>query len=195
MMSSGSDSEDDLLKSPPHPRRPWLQQKASIASTAPTLVGDAEPKTPSGKGDIDYDKEIKKLAQKRKGFGDGEVPEYSDYEDDISTKRDHSESTTANWSPGFIKKQQRSSTNGVSSVGSHTTDAPPGAVPATPSLIKALDRIAVAQKDAFSHPSSPSGLPSLPEENRDDERWSSFWRDVNKKAKGGEEQGRGRDKS
>ncbi|KAK7464203.1 hypothetical protein VKT23_006369 [Stygiomarasmius scandens] len=70
-----------------------------------------------------------------------------------------------------------------------------GAVPATPSLIKALDRVALAQKDAYSG-SAGTGLPRVEEEAQDKEdtkgtpanaqpdgkRWESFWKEVGDKA-------------
>ncbi|TFK69508.1 hypothetical protein BDN72DRAFT_888245 [Pluteus cervinus] len=131
------DSSDEALDV----KRPFAHKSAS-SSTAPTLVG-AEQKPPS-------------LAPPRKLRDD--QPEYSDYEEDLTTqhKRDGDPSEQGKWKPAFIRKHTAS----TAQTRSHTTStvatipiAPPGAipVPATPSLIKALDRIAVAQKDAFSH--------------------------------------------
>lgn len=188
-LSSDTDSdEDDKV-----PARPWLKPRTSMSSTTPTLVGDAADKTGKDVDEIDYEKEIKKLGQLKSkrvtaGLADGEVPDYSDYEEDVTTPTSKRlpASKEDKWSPGFMKKHHRPG-QGPSSNGSQTTAVDPptpgsppiGAVPATPSLIKALDRIAVAQKDAFGNPTS--GLPKLPEEGRGGAGWDDFWKDVRAK--------------
>ncbi|KAF8916446.1 hypothetical protein CPB85DRAFT_1289751 [Mucidula mucida] len=151
-----SDSEEDYFK----PQRPWLSQKASMASTTPTLV----------EGEMDYDSEKDVIVKKL-----GNVPEYSDYEEDLgSPKKAQHHRDNGKDVPSFIQRGLSSSNSNSS-----TTVAPTGAVPYTPSLMKALDRIAVAQKDAFNHEPSPAadGLPQV----RRTESWDDFWKDVNEK--------------
>ncbi|CAE6466413.1 unnamed protein product [Rhizoctonia solani] len=80
------------------------------------------------------------------------------------------------------------------------SSATPGLVPATPSLIKALDRVSKAQRQAYAkrpmgdemddsvkeslrdrdiaRPNIASGAP----EHRDNDRWRGFWSDVRQKA-------------
>lgn len=214
-----SDSSDD--DSTPKNVRPWLRQKASMVSSSPTLV-DGSLASPSHEYDLNA--EFTKLKKGRvKAGGNRDTPDYSDYEEDLGSPRTRAgprKEDEAGWSPGFMKRHTSSSANGSGS-GSGVTTAnesrngigamPMGAVPATPSLIKALDRITAAQKDAFGpgsisppHMASratalPKGrLEGLPETDNldsddDDElerqektqrapRWEEFWRDVKRKA-------------
>ncbi|KAG7445605.1 uncharacterized protein BT62DRAFT_166250 [Guyanagaster necrorhizus] len=187
-LESGSDSEEDGLKAKPLTGgRPWLKQSHSTTSTPPTLVGDSETdakiRLPD---DIDYDKEIQKLGQlKRKnvtnGLGEGEVPDYSDHEEDLTGVSQRK--PDAEWSPGFIKRYRSSKTLSSSRGTAVESPSPPtGAVPVTPSLIKALDRIAMAQKDAFG-PRGREELPWIEDENQNcGDGWADFWRDVRNNA-------------
>jgi hypothetical protein len=185
-LSSDDDEEEDQL-SPTSPKapRPWLRQKMSMASTT-TLVDD--PASPKGK-DIDFDKEMGRIRGAKKRGAEGEAPEYSDYEEDLTSLANKDASKDKDWSPGFLKRH-RSGANAASSTTSQRTavsngkSAPLGAVPATPSLIKALDRIAVAQKDAFSD-ADADGMPdgSAPPEEYKGARWGDFWKDVREKAR------------
>ncbi|KAJ8080217.1 hypothetical protein PM082_017047 [Marasmius tenuissimus] len=160
---SSDDDDDDVWND--QVKRPWLRHATS--SSASTLVGGDElhgfksKKTmyeldPSKTGhlrkpppvtfttpEIDYDREIRELREKKKvkGMGEGEVPDYSDREEDI----------TAGVRPLAGSRKMSladSNASGSTMVGGST----PMAVPATPSLIKALDRVAMAQKDAFGAP-------------------------------------------
>lgn len=195
LTSSDEDSDgNDGLTTPP--RRPWLTQKASAASSTPTLVGDGAK---GGGEEIDYEKEIKMLKSRNvgAGLGDGEVPEYSDYEEDVTSSKPHQGD---DWSPGFMKRHR--SANAASAVSSSesqrtavnaTPGTPPlGAVPATPSLIKALDRVALAQQAAFASAtpnSRPGGNDGLPRVDEKEEqfgakavRWDHFWNEVREKS-------------
>lgn len=190
-LSSDDDDEDDLK----NPHRPWLRSKPSSVSTTST--------------------------QNDVKIGNDPVPDYSDCEQDISAMRDKTESSKHDgspWSPGFIKKGR--STSGSSSQAttivnpstpSRTSqrdarDPPPfHPVPATPSLINALDRVSKAQKDAYgplkrpglppSTSSASSGAfgdgllnPAIKQSNleqideRGGNRWDTFWKDVQDKA-------------
>ncbi|KAF7968737.1 hypothetical protein HWV62_29559 [Athelia sp. TMB] len=162
-----------------------------------------------GKG-IDVEKAMEQVK------GDFVAPDsldYSDYEDDITSASKDREA--ASWSPEFLR---RHSVPGGSSTTSRRTAvneakelvAPApimstplgGAVPVTPSLIQALDRLAVAQQDAFgassqvrpglppSHASESvvmSGLPKpqpriIFEGDNKSQRWDAFWNEVRDKA-------------
>jgi hypothetical protein len=146
--SSESDSETGNF-------RPWMNQKPSLTSSSstPTLVNGRESRA------IDYELELAKLKKDRtKAGGDGGL-DYSDYEEDLGSPRGSKERERhdAGWSPGFMKRHSNASTStgGVSrngagkGVSNPNVTLPLGAVPATPSLIKALDRISAAQQDAF----------------------------------------------
>jgi hypothetical protein len=165
----------------------------SMASTA-TLVDDASSSSKGGKDKgIDFEKEMGRVkANKTRD----EAPEYSDFEEDVTNLANPKDSKE--WSPGFLQRHRsgRSGTTNTTSQRTSTsnnskrTPQPPPLVPvpATPSLIKALDRIAVAQKDAFS--SDPNRLsedgmpaPGSPQEEYKGARWGDFWRDVQSKAR------------
>ncbi|KAJ7182592.1 hypothetical protein C8R43DRAFT_911084 [Mycena crocata] len=186
---SSDEDEDDPFRSPPHSptspkiQRPWLRQKMSMASTA-TLVDDG-----SAKGrDIDFDKEMGRVRGAKKRNTD-EAPDYSDYEEDLTSLAAKDGNRDKDWSPGFLKRHRSGATDRASQrtavTSSNNQSAPPGAVPATPSLIKALDRIAVAQKDAFSH-SPADGMPdggAPPQQEYKGARWDDFWKEVRDKAR------------
>lgn len=195
LLTSDEDSDgNDGLATPP--RRPWLTQKASMASSSPTLIGDG---IKGGGEEIDYEKEIKMLKSRNlgAGLGEGEVPEYSDYEEDVTSSKPQQ---ADDWSPGFMKRHRSANAaSAVSSSGSQRTavnatpGSPPlGAVPATPSLIKALDRVALAQQAAFASatPSSrPGGDDGLPRVDENEEqfgakavKWDHFWKEVKEKS-------------
>ncbi|KAJ7040825.1 hypothetical protein C8F04DRAFT_1082291 [Mycena alexandri] len=187
---SSDDDDDELPLSPTGAKvqRPWLRQKMSVASTTPTLVDDA-----SAKGrDLDFDKEMQRVRGAKGRNFDSEAPEYSDYEEDLTSLANKDLSRKdKEWSPGFLKRH-RDGANAVSSTGSqrtavsssNTKAAPLGAVPATPSLIKALDRIAIAQKDAFSSADGmPEAGPDAPREEYKGAHWGDFWKEVRDKAR------------
>ncbi|KAJ6551495.1 hypothetical protein B0H19DRAFT_1157919 [Mycena capillaripes] len=189
LTSSEDEDDDPLSPTSPKVQRPWLRQKMSMASTA-TLVDEGSPKTK----DIDFDKEMGRVRGAKKRHVDGEAPEYSDYEEDLTNlATKDGGGKDKEWSPGFLKRH-RSGANAMSSTASQRTavtslnsnsKSPPlGAVPATPSLIKALDRIAVAQKDAYSD-APAEGMPNAgtPREEYKGARWDDFWKEVRDKAR------------
>lgn len=128
--------------------------------------------------------------------------DYSDYEEDLSTAyhdSDHINKTAARtddhqgWQPGFLKRYHATAAGG----GHHSQSAKP--VPVTRSLIKALDRIAVAQKDAFRPRGIGVNAPNLttvqvgaagsPKRGggiksgvKKGPKWEDFWREVREKA-------------
>lgn len=156
--------------------------------------------------DVDVEKEMAEI----KGGLAVDSLEYSDYEDDVTSALKDREG--ANWSPEFLKRQSGSSAS-LTSQRTNVNDArrlaaastPPligGAVPVTPSLVKALDRLAVAQQDVFGTPgpvrpglpssysSEPvvmSGLPkpqtiTSPTMENKVEKWDAFWKEVRDQA-------------
>ncbi|CAA7265453.1 unnamed protein product [Cyclocybe aegerita] len=198
----------------------------SYSSEAPTLVDGrtdgagmdtVRRKEKAKQGDgrledlntLDYEKEIEAVKDKlRRGTGapsgTKEEVEYSDWEEeDLATvdrhhRRGRGQEKEGEWSPGFLKRHQSQSQ--ATSVGPHPTAVP---VPATPSLIKAIDRVALAQREAYG-PSraasqarpqhtegrSPTRARTPPraeggghgKEHERSPRWEEFWREVRAKA-------------
>lgn len=217
-LSSGSDSSDsesdlDELRRKEGPgqkqKLPWTSSPPS--SSTPTLVDGRvgkEALTGSKTSDHDIDSEIKKLKiQKQHAFQkDPDTLDYSDYEEDLSTvyrggERPHKTAAGTedkDWHPAFLERHHP--TQLPTAEGLHRSQSA-NPIPATPSLIKALDRIAVAQRDAFGPPPGTvvSGLPtpnvdvaSSPERERGLKsggekapRWEDFWREVRVKAQAG----------
>jgi hypothetical protein len=187
--SSDSDSDGDLRKSPLTPSdniRPWLKDSRSVSSnlSGSTTLNGGEESGGGGKKGI-------------KDNGSHDAPEYSDYEEDVTAhvarvKRRVSRDQPG-WSPDFMKRHVSQNTPSSNS-SSHQTpmSSTPRAVPATPSLIRAIDRVALAQQEAFtlgqasksSDGSSVKGLPNIKEEQVKFKgaRWDDFWRDVKAKA-------------
>jgi len=228
------DDEENTKKNPSSPSTPTMQYKRpngrpfalgqqppseSYSSSTPTLVeGRVERARQERRKDsklealatLDYEKEIESVKDKlrpkgQKGGNADEEVDYSDYEEDLSALKGKADVTSGGeqWSPAFLKRHQSQSLS--------TTTPPlvaPGAVPvpATPSLIRAIDRIAVAQRDAYGFPAvntshqSPSQATSIPKDARGDldalvnmeagakkekdraPRWEEFWREVRQKA-------------
>lgn len=169
--SSGSESDNE------HPKKPH----ATVSSSAPTLVDESNPITPV------VEKDALLQPPNAHKYADGQ-PEYSDYEEDLTVQhRKHGE---GKWTPDFLKRQRAKSQHKTraqpppSTVGQFSSHAsstigsivapplvPPGAmpVPATPSLLNAINRIAAAQKDVFGalppeHPArggTYDGLPNI----------------------------------
>lgn len=178
--NSDSDSEDELDKPPPQPTRPWLRPRPSLASThtANTLVDDYEQ----------FDPALEKIKINTKKGTD--TPDYSDYEEDVTATKEWQAGLLAKRS-GSLEKQRSASGGGQSSATLSAGTPPLGAVPATPSLIKALDRIKEAQKVAFV----PDGMPRMASSDgrlspkrqgpatSQKEHWDGFWKDVRDQAK------------
>ncbi|PPQ97818.1 hypothetical protein CVT26_012919 [Gymnopilus dilepis] len=182
-LSDDSDSDDDLddMKKPAlssssasaspvieqkDVQRPWNLSNAHhsySASSTPTLVAGhravSDPRLDTLET-LDYDQEIAQLKEKRKKAGGNDLDDldYSDYEEDITAPRKQKDmsghNAAAAWSPAFLKRHQ-------SQQGEQTPvqGVPmPMPVPATPSLIKAIDRLATAQREAYGS----AGLPGSP---------------------------------
>jgi len=120
---------------------------------------------------VDYDQEIMLLRRQRGVLAaDEEDLDYSDYEERTHNPITHvrgevGERTAGGggggWSPAFLTRHQSQNEN--SRKGDGRMQAPseplpgPVPVPATPSLLKALDRVAIAQRAAYGTPTSPLG--------------------------------------
>ena len=142
---------------------------------------------------------------------EGEVPEYSDHEENAMEKNDYAHHESG-WTPEFLRRHRRNSVDSsvalaAENCASPQAAAPPppsplSAVPATPSLIKALDRIAIAQQTAFRTVGStsesgtaipvlsslrPSTIARIPLKKRVEYNgfeWDTFWKDINAKTGG-----------
>ncbi|KAF8158509.1 hypothetical protein B0H34DRAFT_709150 [Crassisporium funariophilum] len=188
-----SEEDDDVTpKKKPAPMRPWglaaQPPSRSYSSSTPTLVdGRLGRKHDDGvvPQTLDYDAEIAQLKKQR---GSKDERDYSDYEEDLTAQRvrgvDGDEEGRKGWSPKFLQRHQSAQAQG---------QTPMMPVPATPSLIKALDRIAVAQRDVYGQPIA-NQVPLHELESGDAERrqsspkqeraprWEEFWREVKVKA-------------
>ena len=206
-LSSGSDlsdseSEFDELKA----KAKALWTSSSHSSSTHTLVDERIGKDaltgPKSLDHVDLDNKLK--IRKEHPFQKDPIDTlgYPDYEDeDLSTVhyggyRIHNTVAAArtegqDWHPGFLKRH--TAVGGVD----HSSSAKP--VPATPSLTKVMDRIAVAQRDAFGSPPPGNVVSELPVINLNtagspkrgreiksgDEkapRWEDFWKEVRVKA-------------
>ncbi|KDR82403.1 hypothetical protein GALMADRAFT_58295 [Galerina marginata CBS 339.88] len=138
--------EQKGLKDAKHTKRPWIvtnAQHSVSSSSTPTLVGNravsSDPRL-DALDTLDYDQEIAQLKKQRKKADDNEDLVYSDYEEDLTAQRPRGTIEESGWSPAFLKRHQSQN---------QSDGAMPKPVPATPSLIKAIDRLAVAQKEAY----------------------------------------------
>jgi hypothetical protein len=170
---SSDDDEDPLSIPPPPPAR-----RSSTHSSLTLTNGSS-----SGSQRISVTKEgQEKVASARHTAlrgKDGAAPEYSDLEEDVTNAhtetREHRDSP--DWKPPFLARHEPNAASPAQ---------PVGAVPMTPSLIRAVDRIAAAQAQAYgpSTGSDPSAAtPDMHEESVSarKQRWEVFWRDVTTK--------------
>ncbi|KIM42953.1 hypothetical protein M413DRAFT_443775 [Hebeloma cylindrosporum] len=159
---SPSVEHKQLSSIPPKAKRPPLRSNSNSnsGSTTPTLVD-----RPLGRRSTILDQEIMALRRQRGALAaDDEELDYSDYEErthkqstHVSGEMGERTSREGGWSPAFLTKHlSQNSRQGHGHV--QTSSVPPIApvpVPATPSLLRALDRVAVAQRAAYGIPTSP----------------------------------------
>ncbi|KAI0310727.1 hypothetical protein OF83DRAFT_1070095 [Amylostereum chailletii] len=192
-VSDESDDDDDPIKPISFPPRPLNRRSSTHTSTSKTLTNGSVDRS------FDLAKETARLSDaKRNAVGENEdaAPEYSDYEEDVTSLKSKNRDEPG-WLPPFLAQHQTSSTE--------ATLAPPGTVPLTPSLIHAIDRINSAQAKAYgplAEVGQREGMPipsvespafggSKPALRHGDpnpakgEQWDSFWKDVTDKAVGG----------
>ncbi|THH14543.1 hypothetical protein EW146_g5790 [Bondarzewia mesenterica] len=177
---------DEILSTPPPKRR--VSSRSSLSQTL-TNASSSHETTKDKNLIFDIDEEKARLASVKRTFvqpaarGDG-APEYSDYEEDVTALATRPSRDAAGWSPPFLHRHDFNPTPPKGA------EIPPGAVPMTPSLLYALDRVAVAQRDAFGPQGSSaptSGLPPLgvEDDKSKSKHWDSFWQDVKEKASEG----------
>lgn len=195
-----SDSDEDEVKPT---RKPFVPRSLSTASTA-TLTNSRR---------ID-DSEILKPPSRTLG----EIPDYSDYEEDLAVLGQKAVSREdPNWTPEFIRRHSTRSTSslrGADKPSAARTPSPTGSaqssrkniptrssgppplplpqvpdalssVPATPSLIRAVDRITAAYTAQVDPTMKADGLPRTSSKERrgsGSQPWDSFWADVKAKA-------------
>ena len=199
-----SDSDSDLDEKPSLSNPPSRPSLSYSTSSTPTLVdGRLGPGKPRASypypHELNYDEELAKLKTQKLRFRETEqVLDYSDYEEEDLTVQNYNgeeRDKEEGWSPGFLRRHQP--TSPLTSMSMSGTVP----IPATPSLIKAVDRIAVARREAYGARSPPvvpgSRQESLAEGQvmgSDDDgdgqrvrqerapRWEEFWREVRTKA-------------
>ncbi|KDQ62239.1 hypothetical protein JAAARDRAFT_170470 [Jaapia argillacea MUCL 33604] len=211
---SDDDSELKTPRSPPRPNGFVLKQPSSLGSATTAVDIHREGSDPLDFEKEKARLAGIKASLARKS-NDGEALEYSDYEEDVTAHPRQRPRDTPGWSPEFLRRHRSATGAGTpesrnsgsgggqdyfgnaavsSSAGSQHTavdgnltaaSPPPGAVPMTPSLIKAFDRIHAAQREAFSAPTTPVSQPSVPPHRRQPpagQNWDVFWKDVTDKA-------------
>jgi len=212
-LSSDSDEDDDnetkvddILSTPPPKRR-----TSTHSSTSKTLTNSSGSRTLTKDGGVqfDYEQEVAKLSGVKRGAMQGEPGDsldYSDFEEDVTASITERHARNApGWNPPFLARHQ--STRGLQEQDHEYGPNGVGAVPLTPSLIHAMDRIAVAQAEAFAPRGASPGLPTpvgMPVPGAGNravglqssspmggeygvskakgEEWETFWQDVKNKA-------------
>jgi hypothetical protein len=174
-----SDDEDDPLSTPPPlPRRTSTLSSVTLTNGSNTGSWGISPM----KGDQERVASARRIVFRGK---DNDAPEYSDYEEDVTNAQTQTGEyrDSPGWKPPFLARHDSNTAN---------TEPPIGAVPMpmTPSLIRAVDRIAAAQAQSYGSPSGPDTSAASPEADRESvlvrkQRWEAFWRDVTAKASEG----------
>ncbi|KAI0325043.1 hypothetical protein GY45DRAFT_1330853 [Cubamyces sp. BRFM 1775] len=193
---SDSDEEDDFKKAvPAFVRSPTrTDSMATLTNDSPVATKHTTETRPSGRR--------------------VQMDALSDDEEDvtaIATRERNTSPSGEKWSPDFIRRhsqrqlnhkpssagfsQAASSSYGTSSSNTLTPAVLP--VPATPSLIKAVERVNAAQQEAFANQAARSmeGLPMTsalgsaeeprgPQPHPRGHNWDAFWHDVKTKAAG-----------
>lgn len=196
-------SSEDEDGEGPAGARPWLRSQTSFAasSTSGATLTVGTPDKAKEVDALDVEKERAAISIRN---GDLSAPDYSDSEEDLATVplARRASRDAPGWSPDFLRRHKSRATSGGlttpggSDHGSGLTTVPTTllrAVPATPSLIRAIERVNAAQDAAYGFP--PIGAPApegnivqtdahvhAEDEQQSGERWVSFWRDVKQKA-------------
>jgi hypothetical protein len=207
--SSDSDSDADGTLTKASVAKPWLAHATSAASLSAASGTTLNDDLARGKGDskdngeLDVAKERAALAARKAGAADDGAPDYSDYESDGGSAASHARRRASRGQPGWQPDFLRGGSSGglTTPRGSAGAGAPSvlssaaRSVPATPSLIRAIDRLAAAQASAYGFPAVADGggdpavtvphppAPAAEEElGAEGERRAGFWRDVKAKA-------------
>ncbi|EKM51474.1 uncharacterized protein PHACADRAFT_261616 [Phanerochaete carnosa HHB-10118-sp] len=183
--SSSSEEEDELLTN-----KPFVLRPLSPASSATLTNSYTDVKPPS--------------------LTFAEVPEYSDYEEDLTeASRERASRDVPHWTPGFFRRHSmrygvRPADTPSQQIGSRgsassphlasqqerplqAAESTPGAVvlssiPATPSLIRAVDRIATAYTTQAAPPEGRDNTFARDARPIPRKPWDTFWADVKAKA-------------
>jgi len=184
--SSEDDSDGDDLKPPVKSwaieHRPSLSRNSSV-----TLANDDDKDV--RKGGLQLPK------------ADADAPDYSDFEEDLAAGalRRSNGPEAEPWTPSFLRRHSLKEGSGAPSTtsapsSSHRTaveqapsttsssHAPPFTpVPATPSLIRAIERVQAAYTPPDLSP-APAASAHGSEEHSKGPKWNSFWQEVKTKA-------------
>lgn len=136
--------------------------------------------------------EKEKGREKNRGFAT-KIEEYSDEDEDVGPQKEGEP-----WKPAFLRRHESRKSSGThpeamnmprlsSELHSPTPaySAPPGAVPATPSLLNAMNRVALAQNQALGggdRALSPPPRLSYGGVTPPSDQWKGFWSDVKDRA-------------
>jgi len=165
--SSSSEDEDDPLSVPPPPPARRTSTRSSVTLTNGSSAGSQYVSL--AKGDLGIAAAAKRTALQSNNDG---TPEYSDYEEDVTSTRTRSREhrDSQGWRPPVLASHDPNTASSANLVGT---------VPMTPSLIRAVDRIAAAQTQAY-RPTDPTTARDLDDrtDGASEQRWGSFWRDV-----------------
>jgi hypothetical protein len=170
-----SDDEDDPLSTPP----PLARRTSTLSSLTLTNGSNVDSwKTSPMKGDQEKGGPVRRAVLLDQ---ENDAPDYSDYEEDVTNVQTHTDRNLPGWKPQIFARHGSDVVNPASSV---------GAVPMTPSLIRAVDRIAAAQAQAYDTTSGPDTSRGGREADTESvlvrkQRWDVFWRDVTAKASEG----------
>jgi hypothetical protein len=170
-----SDDEDDPLSTPP----PLARRTSTLSSLTLTNGSTVDSWKTSPMSESRERGTPTRRAVLRGQEND--APDYSDYEEDVTNAQTHTVRNSPGWKPQIFAQHDSDATNPASSV---------GAVPMTPSLIRAVDRIAAAQAQAYGTSSGPDTSTGDREADTGSvlarkQRWEAFWRDVAAKASEG----------
>jgi len=166
---SSDDEDDPLSKPPPLARRTSTHSSLTLTNGSNVDSWNTFPM----KGDHARGAPARRAVLRGQ---ENDAPDYSDYEEDVTNAQTHTDRNSPGWKP-----HGSDVTNPASSV---------GAVPMTPSLIRAVDRIAAAHAQAYGTSSGPDTSTGDREADTESvlvrkQRWEAFWHDVTVKASEG----------
>lgn len=206
-----SSSDEDCEEKPSA-----IMRTVSRTDSSVTLTNLDQRSKDSSTNTLDVDKEKLRISQAKSHFqidDEFSAPDYSDYEEDVTSGKidELASRDSQTWTPSFIRRHStklaETPSREAHAVGPRigttaidrsqpwpaaSSDASPtpafASVPATPSLIRAVERVSAAQQAAYS----PSGPPSIPTasalqgsptaNDASHPQWRSFWQDVKVKA-------------
>ncbi|EMD39743.1 hypothetical protein CERSUDRAFT_112033 [Gelatoporia subvermispora B] len=178
-----SSDEDDRTESTiEHDEKPRARAPVSWTASTTTLADEAVFDAEKRHGS----KNSSRTSQKSFAHGSetvvaSDMPGYELEEEDVTTgiTRDHHHT----WTPAFLRRHSVR-TRPVPELDEHALSTEPvlpySPIPATPSLIRAIDRIAVAQQAAYAAPeiNMSTQIPT----RLAGSTWDAFWTDVRMKA-------------